>query len=247
MIYACSDIHGNLDRYNKVIQKITSDDELYILGDAIDRGEYGLEILKDILSRDNVHFIMGNHEYMMLNVLLLLLSDSLSVEDFKNSEDFKTWVDPRNGGGVTYNNLSSIEPNVVSDILNLFINSPIFVRINVNGRKFHLSHASALAKYRGRDSLCINDMSQEELIFDLFNLVWSSPFDTKHFSNSDEYDCDNETYILGHRPVQMFGGHKMINKDDRIFDIDGGCALGNSNKNSLILLCLDTMKEEYIV
>ena len=36
MIYACSDIHGNLDRYNKVIQKITSDDELYILGDVID-------------------------------------------------------------------------------------------------------------------------------------------------------------------------------------------------------------------
>ena len=173
MIYACSDIHGNLDRYNKVIQKITSDDELYILGDVIDRGEYGLEILKDILSRDNVHFIMGNHEYMMLNVLLLLLSDSLSVEDFKNSEDFRTWVDPRNGGGVTYVKLSSLEPNVISDILNLFINSPIFVRINVNGRKFHLSHASALAKYRGRDSLCIKGMSQEELKFDLFHKEFS--------------------------------------------------------------------------
>lgn len=246
MIYACSDIHGNLDRYNKVIQKITSDDELYILGDAIDRGEYGLEILKDILSRDNVHFIMGNHEYMMLNVLLLLLSDSLSVEDFKNSEDFRTWVDPRNGGGVTYVKLSSLEPNVISDILNLFINSPIFVRINVNGRKFHLSHASALAKYRGRDSLCIKDMSDAEIVLDLFNLVWQSPFDTYCFSSPDDYDCANETYIVGHRPVQLFGEQKMISIDDRIYDIDGGCALGDSQPNHLILLCLDTMTAEYI-
>ena len=247
MVYACSDIHGNLDRYNKVIERLTDNDELYILGDVIDRGEYGLDILKDILSRDNVHFIVGNHEVMLLNILILLLKEGISEEEFKNSRDLAVWLDPRNGGAVTYSKLSNLNPEEISNILNLLITSPLFVRIEVNGMNFHLSHASALAKYQHLNSLCINDMNQDALMVDLIRLVLNSPFDMKHLSFIDEYDCDSEIYIVGHRPVQLLGEECMISIDDRIFDIDGGCALGDSHPNSLILLCLDTMKTEYII
>lgn len=246
MIYVCSDIHGNLGRYNKVIQKLKDSDELYILGDVIDRGSHGVDILQDIIKRPNVHLILGNHEYMMLNTMCLLLREGTSVKDFKNSECFQTWVSSQNGGLVTYNELVSLEPKVISDILDLVFKSPIFVRLNVNGRNFHLSHASASRKYRGRSSLCIKDMSDAEIVLDLFNLVWQSPFDTYCFLSPDDYDCANETYIVGHRPVQLFGEQKMISIDDRIYDIDGGCALGDSQPNHLILLCLDTMNAEYI-
>ena len=65
-------------------------------------------------------------------------------------------------------------------------------------------------------------------------------------SDKDNYDLKNETYIVGHRPVQMFGTTEMISIKGKIFDIDGGCALLDKYDNNLILLCLDTMEEEYI-
>ena len=40
MIYAVSDIHGNFDKYTKMLEKInfSPNDTLYILGDVIDHG-----------------------------------------------------------------------------------------------------------------------------------------------------------------------------------------------------------------
>ena len=39
MIYVMSDIHGNLRRFNSIMEQInlTPDDTLYVLGDVIDR------------------------------------------------------------------------------------------------------------------------------------------------------------------------------------------------------------------
>ena len=42
MKYVMSDIHGNLDRFEKVLKQIDlqDDDKVYILGDVIDRNPY---------------------------------------------------------------------------------------------------------------------------------------------------------------------------------------------------------------
>lgn len=47
MIYVCSDIHGNYEKYRALIEKISLRDEdtLYVLGDVIDRGPEGVRIL----------------------------------------------------------------------------------------------------------------------------------------------------------------------------------------------------------
>ncbi len=72
MKYAMSDIHGNLDKYKSILQLIefSEEDELYIIGDVIDRGAHGIELLMDIRKRSNVHLIMGNHELMAVQTLL---------------------------------------------------------------------------------------------------------------------------------------------------------------------------------
>ena len=68
-IYAMSDIHGRYEKFNKMLEKIhfSDNDTLYILGDIIDRGEDGIKILADVMEKENVILLMGNHEYMMLN------------------------------------------------------------------------------------------------------------------------------------------------------------------------------------
>ena len=56
MIYAVSDLHGCYDKYIKLLErlKMTSDDSLYILGDIVYRGSDGIEIVLDLIKRDNI-------------------------------------------------------------------------------------------------------------------------------------------------------------------------------------------------
>lgn len=70
--YAISDIHGMYGSYMDAINQLQENDTLYVLGDVIDRGEYGLEIIKDMMQRDNVHFVIGNHEWYMLKTIDIL-------------------------------------------------------------------------------------------------------------------------------------------------------------------------------
>jgi len=63
--YACADLHGQWGLWEQIKQYLQSDDRLYFLGDAIDRGPHGYEIMKELLSDSRVTYIKGNHELMM--------------------------------------------------------------------------------------------------------------------------------------------------------------------------------------
>lgn len=71
MIYVMSDIHGSMNRFRSVMSQInlTAEDSLYILGDVIDRGHFGIQILQELMEIPNVTVLLGNHELMMLNAL----------------------------------------------------------------------------------------------------------------------------------------------------------------------------------
>ena len=72
MTYVMSDIHGDYERYMKMLEAINLDedrDTLYVLGDVIDFGDAGMKILDDMSSRPNVYPIIGEHEYTALPLL----------------------------------------------------------------------------------------------------------------------------------------------------------------------------------
>lgn len=64
--YVISNIHGQYDALKEMMTKIefSYDDELYILGDVIDRGHKSLECINWILEQDNVLTLLGNHELL---------------------------------------------------------------------------------------------------------------------------------------------------------------------------------------
>lgn len=71
--YVCSDIHGMYSYYMAAKNALWPDDTLYVLGDAMDRGDYGIDIIQDIMrSRGKnrigpkVKYILGNHDIWML-------------------------------------------------------------------------------------------------------------------------------------------------------------------------------------
>lgn len=71
MVYVISDIHGCDEKYQELLQKIafSEEDELYVLGDVVDRGPEPMKVLQDMMLRPNVYPILGNHDYMALKVL----------------------------------------------------------------------------------------------------------------------------------------------------------------------------------
>lgn len=78
MTYFVSDIHGQYDLFVRLLEKIgfSDKDEMYVLGDIIDKGHYSVKLLKYIMKRPNIHCIMGNHEHSLLYEYYSLMEDS---------------------------------------------------------------------------------------------------------------------------------------------------------------------------
>lgn len=130
MIYCMADIHGDYERYEKMLTEIrfSDADTLYVIGDAIDRGPRSVDVVLDIMRRSNVILLRGNHEQMCLDDLRWRSPDARA-----------RWQ--MNGGGRTRSDLMyKRTPAVRSRILNYFLNAPTCLDLEVNGRRFHLVH-----------------------------------------------------------------------------------------------------------
>ena len=64
MIYAASDLHGcSVESFQDLLDQaeFSEEDFLYILGDVVDRGEHGAELLSWITQQSNMQLLLGNH------------------------------------------------------------------------------------------------------------------------------------------------------------------------------------------
>ena len=131
MIYCMSDIHGEIDRFMEMLKLIEFSDEdtLYIIGDVIDRGSGGVDILCYMAEHPNMILIRGNHEQMCLDT-------------FRNNVCYNAkGVWRNNGGSVTYRDLVyHMDPADRNELLNYLADAPVSLDIEVDGRKFHLVH-----------------------------------------------------------------------------------------------------------
>ena len=84
MTYFVSDIHGQYELFIKLLSKIgfSSSDEMYVLGDIIDKGHGSVKLIKYIMEMPNIHCIKGNHEHMLLGEYYSLMEDEAKDFDF---------------------------------------------------------------------------------------------------------------------------------------------------------------------
>lgn len=234
MTYVLSDIHGNMDAFESILSQINlqPNDDLYILGDVIDRHPYGIEIIQKIMNTPNMHMIIGNHEHMMLETLGHPYGNKQSdIRDVKN-----VWTN-RNGGQVTYdayNKLSDEEQQKVVDFLS---HLPLEYDIEVNDTKFHLCHS--LPKY-------LADEIDEFRWNIAYECIWN-----RDWLEQIPYLNIKEMTIIGHTPVHHFVHFDdvpfIVQLGDSVIDIDCGAGFPNDMKPSgrLSCICLDDMKEFY--
>ena len=73
---AITDIHGELDKLNKLLSKIEthSDDIFVFMGDYIDRGPDSKGVIETVIKQGLTHkciYLIGSHEYALLHSKLL--------------------------------------------------------------------------------------------------------------------------------------------------------------------------------
>lgn len=233
MIYVTSDLHGiNPFVFQRLLDRagFQEDDFLFILGDVIDRGDWGSELLLWLTQQPNIQLILGNHEALMLACSFLfdeVNEKSLNYLSTKEIDLVQSWID--NGGTPTldgFRNLLKKDPESVYGILDYLREAPLYEELEVNGQYFILVHAG-LGNFQ--DNRPLEEYTPEELLLDRPSL------ETRYYTNS--------RVIFGHTPTKMYGKEyrgRAVHTESWSC-IDTGAAMGYTP----MLLRLDDMKEFY--
>ena len=254
-VYVVSDIHGRIREFNKLLDIIEHDSigkeySIYVLGDTIDRSEGGISILEKIFSSENIHLIMGNHEWMMLKVLgdtgmfnCLLENKSINTLDIllsKNNEcidlvqkyninnEALYWLPIwcYNGGGITIQELMRLSKRRAQRLILKLKQLKYEQYINLDGQKYCLVHSIP--------SCFVFDPDNIE-----YNMVWT---EMPNIENNRDF-----IVVFGHRctwlyqyirPYKVFIGKGIVG-------IDCGCASTNLFSR-LGCLRLNDFKEYYV-
>lgn len=225
MIYVMSDLHGCFEEYKRMLEKIDfkDSDVLYILGDIVDRGSQSIEILQDMMLKNNVFPILGNHEYMLNECLDFMLSEIneeniSTINDSNIIQKLTSWI-TENGGAATFEQLNCLSKEELLDLQDYLMEFEVYKHVEVNQKRFVLVHANMKPEY-------LNDIEKY-----LMNMLFEKT-DSTNNAFKDAY------LITGHVPTS---DGKILKKNHHIC-IDGGCVFGQN----LACLCLDTMEEFYV-
>lgn len=166
-VIAVSDLHGNIEKWNELkdyLSKNTKTKAL-ILGDATDRGEYGIEILmqiKEMCDNGQAEYLPGNHDLFLYNYVKTngILSGLTDKQKWQNQNIVKIAGRElahltRNGGEITLESLKNFDNMVKSEIkkgnikskiskqelINWLGSQPVQKKINVDNKNYALAHA----------------------------------------------------------------------------------------------------------
>lgn len=144
--YITSDIHGYLDALKEAIELagIGPDDELYVLGDLIDRGPNPVGVIQYLRDMPNAHVLMGNHEQLMLAALDHVAPPTcghfdMSTMDVLAFADWLSWT--QNGGGTTITQLEQLTEDDYLSLLAWVRNLSFYETVTVAERSYILVHA----------------------------------------------------------------------------------------------------------
>lgn len=215
--FAITDIHGCNATFNALLDQIDfgREDELYLLGDYIDRGPDSKGVIDSIWrlqdSGHTVHCLMGNHELMMINA-------------FEEQQWKDTWYS--NGGRAT---MRSFECNSLLEIPEAYLRFMLQL-------PFHLEVSGYLLVHAG-----IN-FREEKPLEDLFSLLWIRDWyeDINFDWLGDRTIVHGHTPVP--RAVTEQQHDDLVN--DRVIDLDCGCVFNRPLVGLGYLCALDMTNRE---
>lgn len=230
--YVVSDIHGQYDKFINLINKINlqDSDDLYVLGDVVDRGPHPIKTLRKLMEMPNVICLVGNHDLMALECLEFLMQeitdDTVGLLDGEMMDKLIHWN--RNGSKTTIDEFGKLDTDEKKDVIEFIKNFSIYEELEVAGKEYLLVHGG------------LGNFSPEKDIEDysLYDIVWSrADYRRKYF--------DDIYLVTGHTPTQTIKSNPRpgyIYRANNHIAIDCGACFDDGR---LAAICLETGEEFY--
>lgn len=216
-----TDLHGNLEDYNKYLDKWDSNDpdcHIVIAGDfihSIYKEDYSVEILEDIIEKykkyDNFHPILGNHEWVHI----------ANANLFKGNVNQKKYFEK-----LIVDKKSSLEP-YLSNYIDFFKSIPFFIQTENGIFISHTGPSPKIETYEDYEYIVEDDDYYNELVF---SVVWARP--NKDYTEEDvSFFLDlvgSNVMVVGHTVADgytIFGKQMILSSsfgsDEKLYlDID---------------------------
>ncbi len=231
MTYVIGDIHGNKEKYEQMLEKLNpkDTDAVFILGDVIDVGDNGIEILQDMMYRANVYPVLGEHEYMAKKFLPLIAekgSAEKALEGVEGDEKelLAKWLTMKSEK--TISDFLSLDEEGREAILDYLTEFTPYEELEEGGKVFVLAHAGINGFGEDKN---LDDYSEEDFVF--AKTDYSVP-------------CFTDKYLVtAHTPTVAIGKEfagKVYSKKRHVA-IDCGAAYGGR----LAAVCLSPLKVFY--
>ncbi|HHS92115.1 MAG TPA: fructose-bisphosphatase class III, partial [Campylobacterales bacterium] len=96
-VWAIGDIQGCFDSFQELLDKINfnpNQDELWIAGDLVNRGDKSLETLNYLYSiKDSVKIVLGNHDISLIAAYLGVKKSNETIEPILNAPNVDELID----------------------------------------------------------------------------------------------------------------------------------------------------------
>ncbi|MBQ8502841.1 MAG: metallophosphoesterase [Clostridia bacterium] len=231
MTYVIGDIHGNKEKYDAMLEKLSpkDTDAVFVLGDVIDIGDDGIAILQDMMYRANVYPVLGEHEYMAKKFLPVIAEKgsaekALAALEGEEKEQLAKWLTMKSEKTIA--DFLSLDEEGREAVLDYFSEFTPYEELEEGGKTFVLAHAGINNFDEGKS---LEDYSEEDFVFA------KTDYNTPCFSDKYLVTAHTPTVAIG----KEFAG-KVYSKKRHVA-IDCGCGYGGR----LAAVCLNPLKVFY--
>ncbi|MFN7115670.1 MAG: metallophosphoesterase family protein [Saprospiraceae bacterium] len=216
---AISDIHGCNATFQRLLEQLSlsQDDELYFLGDYIDRGPDSkgvIDIILDLQQSGNVvRCLLGNHEQMM--------KDALADVD---EEDFKIWL--INGGDETLRSyMVNGKPRIPDHHYDFFDNLELYCEVD----EYIMVHAGL-------------NFEMPLPLTDEFSMLWIRDW----YPDLNRHWLGERIIVHGHTPMPKVDIENQFTHLEKfpVLNIDGGCVHKGKRRGVGYLVAFDLTNRE---
>lgn len=231
MIYAIANIHGCYDKYKEILKEInfSKNDTLYVLGDTVDGGDKGIEVLFDMMMHANIYPVLGEHDFVAYELLSGIVQETKKDIAAPLSKELadkcNRWME--SGGEATLSGFAKLSEEDKDVLLEYFEEFSLFEEVEAGGKEYVLCHNMPSFFESGSE---LDDYAAEDVL-----------------DGEIDYERDyfpGKTLITAHKTtIEIDKASKgKIYKNGSNIAIDCGALYGGY----MAAYCLDTGEEFYV-